>query len=293
MGTLSQTVQNTLRYRGGENQLAFVVHRISGLGTLLFLAIHILDTATVYFIPSLYSHAVELYRSTAMMLGEMVLVAAVIVHGVNGLRIAFSDFFPRWWQERPQRIAFWAVVGGGVVFTVPALYYMGRSLYLHNICQCAPEESFSVALPTWANLGIGALFLVALAILLWSGAFKALFRRHPRNFETWAWLFMRWSAILLIPLVWVHVSLVDVLFGVHRIDLSFVQMRWATLGWRIYDISLLAFAFAHGMNGLRGVLQDYIHSARGRRRFNRIIFGMWVLWTAIGAVAIIGGVQTP
>ncbi len=293
MSTLSQTVQGALRYRGGENQLSYFGHRISGLGTLFFLAIHILDTATVYFFPSLYPHAIAIYRSTGMMIGEMLLVVAVIAHGVNGLRIAFSDFFPHWWQEQPQRRAFWIVVGASAVLAAPALIMMGRSLYLHNICECAPEATSSLVVPGWAELMISGFFVVALGILVRTGAFKALFVRRQRSFETWMWLFMRWSAILLIPLVWVHVSLVDVLFGVHRIDLDYVQLRWATLGWRIYDISLLAFAFAHGMNGLRGIMVDYVHSDRWRRRFNRIILAMWALWTAIGAVAIVGGVRAP
>lgn len=293
MSTLSQTVLGALRYRGGENQLSYFGHRISGLGTLFFLTIHILDTATVYFFPSLYPHAVDIYRSTGMMIGEMLLVVAVIAHGVNGLRIAFSDFFPHWWQVQPQRRAFWIVVGASAVLAAPALIMMGRSLYLHNICECAPEATSSLVVPGWAELMIGGFFVVALGILVRTGAFKALFTRRQRSFETWMWLFMRWSAILLIPLVWVHVSLVDVLFGVHRISLDYVQLRWATLGWRIYDISLLAFAFAHGMNGLRGIMVDYVHSERWRWRFNRIILAMWVLWTAIGAVAIVGGVQSP
>src|SRR3990172_5355027 len=90
---------------------------------------------------------------------------------------------------------------------------------------------------------------------------------RPKNFETTAWLFMRYSGLLLIPLVWVHVLIQDVLVGVHAIDLDYVELRWATLGWRVYDIALLAFAFAHGMNGLRNVMQDYVHSAAWRRRF--------------------------
>src|SRR3989337_2474505 len=87
----------------------------------------------------------------------------------------------------------------------------------------------------------------------------------PKNFETAAWLFMRYSGLLLIPLVWVHVLIQDVLVGVHAIDLDYVAMRWATLGWRLYDIALLAFAFAHGMNGLRTVLHDFIHRPGARR----------------------------
>ncbi len=291
MSTLSQTVQGVLRYRGGEHQLSYLGHRISGLGTLFFLAIHILDTATVYFFPDLYYHAINIYRSTAMMLGEMVLVVAVIAHGVNGLRLALSDFFPTWWQERPQRTGFWIVVVVSTVLSGPAVFFMGRSLYLNNICRCPPAEGPSLLLPTWANFAIGGTFVLALAVLTRAGALRTLFSRQARNFETWMWLFMRWSAILLIPLVWIHVLLVDVLFGVHRIDLNYVELRWATLGWRIYDIALLAFAFAHGMNGLRGVMQDYVHSPAWRRRLNWAILGMWIIWTAIGAAAIVGGVR--
>jgi succinate dehydrogenase / fumarate reductase membrane anchor subunit len=69
---------------------------------------------------------------------------------------------------------------------------------------------------------------------------------------------MRYSGLLLIPLAWGHVLIQDVLVGVHRIDLDYVAMRWAMLGWRVFDFLLLAFAFAHGMNGLRQVLNDYI-----------------------------------
>jgi succinate dehydrogenase / fumarate reductase, membrane anchor subunit len=115
----------------------------------------------------------------------------------------------------------------------------------------------------------------------------------PKTFETRAWLFMRYSAVLLIPLVWVHVILQDVLVGVHAIDLDYVALRWATLGWRVYDIALLGFAFAHGMNGTRTVLRDYIHRPGLRRLIDWGLLIAWALITAIGAVAIIGGVRAP
>src|SRR3989337_4014668 len=115
----------------------------------------------------------------------------------------------------------------------------------------------------------------------------------PPTVETRAWVLMRYSGILLIPLVWVHVAIQDVLVGVHRIDLDYVALRWATLGWRVYDIALLAFAFAHGMNGLRNVMSDYIQEPRTRRVLNALILFGWLLLSAIGAVAIIGGVRSP
>jgi len=116
---------------------------------------------------------------------------------------------------------------------------------------------------------------------------------RPKNFETTAWLFMRYSGLLLIPLVWVHVLIQDVLVGVHAIDLDYVALRWATLGWRVYDIALLAFAFAHGMNGLRNVLNDYVRGTRVRRALDWLLLLGWLVISAIGAVAIVGGVQSP
>jgi succinate dehydrogenase / fumarate reductase membrane anchor subunit len=115
----------------------------------------------------------------------------------------------------------------------------------------------------------------------------------PRNFETVAWQVMRYSGILLIPLAWIHVILQDVVVGVHRIDLDYVAMRWATLGWRAFDVLLLAFAFAHGMNGLRQVLNDYIHAEKVRRVVAGLLLAFWLLVTLIGAVAVIGGVRRP
>jgi succinate dehydrogenase / fumarate reductase membrane anchor subunit len=115
--------------------------------------------------------------------------------------------------------------------------------------------------------------------------------KTPQTYESIAWKWMRYSAILLIPLVWIHVLLQDVLVGVHRIDINFVAMRWAMLGWRVYDVFLLSFAFAHGMNGLRQVLDDYIHSDGLRRLVSWLLLLIWAAITAIGAVAIVGGVR--
>lgn len=111
--------------------------------------------------------------------------------------------------------------------------------------------------------------------------------------ESIAWRWMRYSGLLLIPLAWGHVLIQDVLVGVHKIDLDYVAFRWASTGWRVYDFLLLAFAFAHGVNGLRQVLNDYIRKDRTRVITTWLLFLFWLTLSAIGAVAIIGGVSTP
>lgn len=114
----------------------------------------------------------------------------------------------------------------------------------------------------------------------------------PQNYETISWKWMRYSAILLIPLVWGHLILQDVIVGVHAINADYVALRWGTFFWRAYDILLLGFAFAHGVNGLRQVLNDYIHHTVAMRTVSLVLFVFWLALTVIGASAIIMATQS-
>ena len=105
-----------------------------------------------------------------------------------------------------------------------------------------------------------------------------------QGFEITAWKWMRYSGLLLIPLAWFHVLVQDVLYGVHQIDIDYVAMRWASLGWRVYTFSLLAFAFAHGVNGLRQVLQDFIKSDKTMRLVSWGLLLFWVVLSLIGVI---------
>ncbi len=128
MSPLRTVLTGSVRYRGREGQLAFILHRLSGLGTLLFLGLHILDTSTVYFFPNLYKDALALYRNPLFMVGEIFLVAAVIYHGVNGLRIALFDLFPHLWRPDREKPSVYTTLAVTLVLWLPAAFIMGRSL---------------------------------------------------------------------------------------------------------------------------------------------------------------------
>jgi succinate dehydrogenase / fumarate reductase cytochrome b subunit len=132
MTTLISTLTESVRYRGREAQWAFILHRISGLATLLFFTIHILDTSTVYFFPDLYQHAIEIYRHPVFMIGEMMLVAGVLYHGINGLRVIVFDLYPHLWTEARQKAWFWIAFVGTAVLWLPAGYLMARALLFHS-----------------------------------------------------------------------------------------------------------------------------------------------------------------
>ncbi len=131
--SMQTTLKGYVRYRGREGQWSFLLHRITGLGVLLFLTIHILDTATVYFLPSLYTEVINLYRSTIFGLGEIALVFCLFFHGVNGIRIAYLDIFKPtdWTPESERRSAVIALIATLVLF-VPSALFMLRNLLIHN-----------------------------------------------------------------------------------------------------------------------------------------------------------------
>ena len=143
--TIKKTVTGYALYMGREGHYAFILHRLTGLGTLLFLIIHILDTSTVYFFPSLYEHAIAIYRSTLFMLGEIALVFAVIYHGVNGIRLAIVDLWlPAKWTVKFNRnsVRFSFVLS--VLLWTPAAAWMFLSMLKHNF-----------AIDVLAMLGLG------------------------------------------------------------------------------------------------------------------------------------------
>ena len=106
------------------------------------------------------------------------------------------------------------------------------------------------------------------------------------NFERYAFLFMRLSGILLLLLAVGHMLLQHVLRDVHNLTLQTVQEIWRSWGWRAYDLFLLFFAILHGFNGLRQVLEDYIHKPSTVKTVGRVLWVIVILTILWSAVAI-------
>jgi succinate dehydrogenase / fumarate reductase cytochrome b subunit len=81
-------------YRGQIGQWAWVLHRVTGVAVAFFLFVHILDTALVGFGPNVYNVVVSIYERPAIRVLEVLLVAAVLYHAGNGLRLIAIDFIP-------------------------------------------------------------------------------------------------------------------------------------------------------------------------------------------------------
>jgi succinate dehydrogenase / fumarate reductase cytochrome b subunit len=81
-------------YRGKSGQWAFVLHRITGFLVFMFLLLHVVDVSLINIDPELYNEVHELYGNVLLRLFEVGLLAALLFHAFNGLRIVMVDFFP-------------------------------------------------------------------------------------------------------------------------------------------------------------------------------------------------------
>ncbi|WP_396278593.1 succinate dehydrogenase, cytochrome b556 subunit [Glutamicibacter creatinolyticus] len=92
---------------------SWVGHRVTGVVIFLFLLVHVLDTALVRVDASAYDAVIGTYKNPLMALGETALVAAILFHAFNGLRVILVDF----WKQgtKYQRQLLWGVLGLWVV----------------------------------------------------------------------------------------------------------------------------------------------------------------------------------
>jgi succinate dehydrogenase / fumarate reductase cytochrome b subunit len=100
-------------YRGREGMWSWVLHRITGIGLYFFLLVHILDTALVRVSPEAYNAVIGAYQTPLMGVAEIGLVAAVVFHAFNGLRIILVDF----WNigTKHHKAIFYVVIGMWVI----------------------------------------------------------------------------------------------------------------------------------------------------------------------------------
>ena len=113
-------------YRGHEGQYSWLLHRITGVAIILFLFAHIVDTALVGWGPDAYNRVVAVYHHPIVQIMELGLVAAVIYHALNGLRVMIVDFWPKA-ADHNSKLVFGTLALFGASMA-PITYLMGRRI---------------------------------------------------------------------------------------------------------------------------------------------------------------------
>ena len=92
-----------LRYKGKGPMLAWILHRISGLGILLFVALHILAS----FLSQQFGSDLGIFINTIYenWIFQIFIFFCALFHTINGLRIVLLDLWPKLLEY--QREAIW------------------------------------------------------------------------------------------------------------------------------------------------------------------------------------------
>jgi succinate dehydrogenase cytochrome b subunit len=91
---LGRAQSRFVRYRVSWAQLAWFGHRLSGIGVLVYLFLHIVETSTVLLGPEVYDATLGLFRNPVIRALEILLMAALVYHSLNGLKVILIDFAP-------------------------------------------------------------------------------------------------------------------------------------------------------------------------------------------------------
>lgn len=108
-------------YRGREGQLAFYLHRISGVALALYLMLHVFDISLVMYGPDgPFNAFLFFYHQWPFRVGLVLIIAGVVYHGLNGLRIILLDFTS--WAIKYQRAMWYGVLAATAAIGIPVLF---------------------------------------------------------------------------------------------------------------------------------------------------------------------------
>ncbi len=67
--------------------LAFVLNRITAIGLVFYLTLHLVVLSLLAFGESTWDMFIEIVRSPVFLILDVVLIAGVLIHGLNGIRL--------------------------------------------------------------------------------------------------------------------------------------------------------------------------------------------------------------
>jgi succinate dehydrogenase / fumarate reductase membrane anchor subunit len=110
--------------------------------------------------------------------------------------------------------------------------------------------------------------------------------RPASNFELYSWFFMRISALVLFLMAVFHLVYMHIVIGLDQISFQVIAQRWQSPGWRLFDLFLLTFGWIHGSNGIRIILDDYIHPQGWKVLTKSILYVLTFILIVLGAYVV-------
>jgi succinate dehydrogenase / fumarate reductase, cytochrome b subunit len=114
------TLRNIIRWFDPRaNQMgsfAFIMNRISGIGLTVYLFLHLIVLSQLAKGPEAYNHFIGLVKNPFFTASEFIVVIGVMLHGLNGLRIAITSFALGVPHQRRLFYAFMVLAVAGCIY---------------------------------------------------------------------------------------------------------------------------------------------------------------------------------
>ncbi len=101
---------------------AFILNRITALGLALYLFMHLIVLSLLVQGPEAYHKFLELTENPVIKVGELLVVAAAIIHGLNGIRIILTSFSIGVTRQKQLFYGFMAVALVAILFFAARMY---------------------------------------------------------------------------------------------------------------------------------------------------------------------------
>ena len=115
------------RYRIHKEMFAWMLHRLTGVAIVVYLAIHVWGLKSITNREA-YNALIAKYHGPLYVIGEFLLLGAVIYHALNGLRIVLIDFLG--WHPHQGKL-YWTLGAVAVVLFAVGGYPLLAALIEH------------------------------------------------------------------------------------------------------------------------------------------------------------------
>jgi succinate dehydrogenase / fumarate reductase, cytochrome b subunit len=121
--SLGQRIMNWFdARRGGLGYIAFALNRITGIGLVVYLGLHLVVLSQLATGKIAYNSFVELASSPLLKLLDVVLIAGILIHGLNGLRVALVGMGYNTRIQKPAFLVLMAIALVLLVYTTARIF---------------------------------------------------------------------------------------------------------------------------------------------------------------------------
>jgi succinate dehydrogenase / fumarate reductase, cytochrome b subunit len=94
---------------------AYILNRVTAIGLVVYLFLHLVVLGTLARGPEAYNAFIAFAKQPVVVFGELLVVAAGIIHGLNGIRVGMTSFGVSVTRQRVMFIVLMVVAAAAIV----------------------------------------------------------------------------------------------------------------------------------------------------------------------------------